>query len=76
MVFVLLIGALIVSITVHEFAHALTAEKLGDDTARMLGRVTLNPLAHLDPVGSLFLLIAGFGWGKPVPFNPEGYWFF
>lgn len=63
-------AALVVSITVHEFAHAFASSKLGDPTARILGRVTLNPLAHLDPLGTLFLLIAGFGWGKPVPFNP------
>jgi Zn-dependent protease len=54
---------------VHEFAHAWTATKLGDDTARLMGRLTLNPLAHLDPVGTLLFLIAGFGWAKPVPVN-------
>lgn len=54
----------------HEFAHAFAAEKLGDDTAKILGRVTLDPRAHLDPVGTLLLLFAGFGWGRPVPFNP------
>jgi Zn-dependent protease len=68
-VFVFLAGALILSITIHEFAHAYSAQKLGDPTAKLLGRVTLNPLAHLDPIGTLFLLIAGFGWGKPVPFD-------
>ena len=68
-VFIFLAGALIVSITIHEFAHALSAQKLGDPTAKLLGRVTLNPLAHLDPLGTVFLLIAGFGWGKPVPFD-------
>lgn len=70
LVFFLVAGALIVSISIHEFAHAKVADLLGDDTARLLGRVTLDPRAHLDPVGSLLLLIAGFGWGKPVPFNP------
>ena len=54
----------------HEFAHAYIADKLGDNTPRLLGRVTLNPLAHLDPLGTLLLIVAGFGWGKPVPFNP------
>lgn len=63
-------GALIISLSIHEFAHAYTADRLGDNTPRLLGRVTLNPLAHLDPVGTLLILFAGFGWGRPVPFNP------
>ncbi len=54
----------------HEFAHAFTASELGDPTSRNQGRLTLNPLSHLDPVGSLMILFAGFGWGKPVPVNP------
>jgi len=62
--------ALIIGITVHEFFHAYSALLLGDPTAKYAGRVTINPLKHLDPVGSLFLLLAGFGWGKPVPINP------
>jgi len=70
LVFLLVVGALIISISIHEFAHAKVADILGDNTARLLGRVTLDPRAHLDPVGSLLLLFAGFGWGKPVPFNP------
>ena len=63
---------LILSITVHEWAHAASANWLGDDTARLLGRNTLNPLAHVDPVGTLLLPILGvpFGWAKPVPINP------
>ena len=61
---------LVIAFTVHEFAHAWTADQLGDDTPRYNGRLTLNPLAHLDPLGSLMLLIAGFGWAKPVPVNP------
>jgi len=69
-VFFLVVGALIVSLSIHEFSHAKVADILGDDTARLLGRVTLDPRAHLDPIGSLLLLVAGFGWGKPVPFNP------
>lgn len=68
--FLFYIIALIVAITIHEFAHAYAAEKLGDPTPRLMGRLTLNPLAHLDPVGTLMLLIARFGWGKPVPFDP------
>ena len=61
---------LAIAFTVHEFAHAWTADRFGDDTPRMNGRLTLNPLAHLDPIGSLLLLVAGFGWAKPVPVNP------
>jgi Zn-dependent protease len=60
---------LIVAFTIHEFAHAWTATQFGDATPRQYGRLTLNPLAHLDPMGSLLLLFAGFGWAKPVPVN-------
>ncbi|EKD96236.1 MAG: hypothetical protein ACD_24C00130G0003 [uncultured bacterium] len=69
LLFILLALALILSITVHEFAHAYVANKLGDPTAKALGRVTLNPLAHMDPIGTLLLVFVGFGWGKPVPFD-------
>lgn len=62
--------ALIISLTVHEFAHALVGKWRGDDTAEQMGRLTLNPLVHLDVAGTLMLLIVGFGWAKPVPFNP------
>lgn len=62
--------ALISAVTVHEFAHALTAVRLGDPTPRLQGRLTLNPLAHLDPLGTLMLLLVRFGWGKPVQFDP------
>ncbi len=61
---------LLISLSVHEFAHAIVAGWLGDDTARRSGRLTLNPLKHLDPLGTSSLLLFGFGWGKPVPFNP------
>ena len=64
------VASLIIAITIHEFAHALAATSLGDPTAKLQGRLTLNPLSHLDPWGTLLLLLAGFGWGKPVPFNP------
>jgi Zn-dependent protease len=64
------IGALLVGITFHEFSHCLTAYLLGDPTARNMGRLTLNPKAHLDPMGALLLLMVGFGWGKPAPVNP------
>lgn len=57
------------ALTVHEFSHALAADALGDDTARKMGRLTLNPLAHLDILGTLLMFIAGFGWAKPVPVN-------
>jgi Zn-dependent protease len=67
--FVIIAVALILSLTVHEFAHAYVADRLGDSTPRRAGRVTLNPLAHLDPFGALLLLIAGFGFAKPVPVN-------
>ncbi|MBI4032612.1 site-2 protease family protein [Candidatus Berkelbacteria bacterium] len=66
-------SALVIGISVHEFAHAFVADKLGDPTARHQGRVTLNPLAHLDPLGSVMLFIAGFGWGRPVPVNPRNF---
>lgn len=68
--FVIVAFLLILAITVHEFSHAFFSDKLGDPTARLAGRLTLNPLAHLDPVGSILLLLAGFGWGKPVPVDP------
>lgn len=61
---------LIIAFTVHEFSHAATANALGDDTPKLAGRLTLNPIAHLDLVGTLMLIFAGFGWAKPVPINP------
>ncbi|HEY62788.1 MAG TPA: site-2 protease family protein [Anaerolineae bacterium] len=61
---------LLTAFSVHEFAHAWTADRFGDNTPRMNGRLTLNPMAHLDPIGSLMLIVAGFGWAKPVPINP------
>lgn len=64
-------SALLLGIAFHEFCHALSASALGDQTARRLGRVSLNPLRHLDPFGTLLLFFAGFGWGKPVPVNPN-----
>jgi len=60
---------LIVALTIHEFAHALTADRLGDDTPRAAGRITLNPLKHLDVFGSLLVLLTGYGWAKPTPIN-------
>jgi Zn-dependent protease len=61
---------LLTAFPVHEFAHAWVADRYGDTTPRANGRLTLNPLAHLDPIGSLMMIIAGFGWAKPVPINP------
>lgn len=65
----LLIPIILFSLSVHESAHAYVAYKLGDETARNFGRITLNPAKHFDPVGFLFLLLFGFGWAKPVPVN-------
>lgn len=61
--------AIALAIGVHEAAHAWTADKLGDSTARLMGRTNINPLVHLDPLGTILFLLAGFGWGKPVPVN-------
>ena len=66
-----MLPGIIIALTVHEYAHARVADDLGDPTARMQGRLTLNPFAHIDIMGLLVLFIAGFGWAKPVPFNPS-----
>ena len=65
--------ALLCAVTIHEAAHAYVALRLGDDTASQSGRLTLNPFAHLDLLGTVFLLLVGFGWGKPVPVNPNNF---
>jgi len=62
--------SLIIAVTLHEFSHAFTADRLGDPTPRSQGRLSLNPLVHLDPLGTLSLFLIGFGWGKPVQFDP------
>ena len=62
---------LLIAFTFHEFTHAWTATKFGDDTPRLFGRLTLNPVSHLDLIGSLMLIFTGFGWAKPVPINPR-----
>ena len=67
------IPGVLIAITFHEFAHGFAAYKLGDNTAKNEGRLSLNPLDHLDPIGTLMLLFAGFGWGKPVHVNPTNY---
>lgn len=65
----LMLPGLVLAITIHEFSHAKMADKLGDPTPEEMGRVTLNPTAHIDPIGMICLLVAGFGWGKPVQIN-------
>lgn len=70
LVFVFSLLSLVVAISIHEFAHAYAADRLGDPTPQLQGRLTLNPLAHLDPIGTLMILFAHFGWGKPVQFDP------
>ncbi|MCI8384191.1 MAG: site-2 protease family protein [Clostridia bacterium] len=74
-IFALLVSVpgVLIAITFHEFAHGYSAYKLGDNTAKNEGRLSLNPLDHLDPIGTLMLLLAGFGWGKPVHVNPTQY---
>ena len=71
--FVISIPGILVAITCHEFAHAFAADKLGDDTPRRQGRLNLNPFTHLDPFGTIMLVFAGFGWGKPVEINPRNF---
>ena len=69
--FILLVVALIGAIGLHEYAHALAADLQGDRMPRAMGRLTPNPIKHLDPIGSLFIVLVGFGWGKPVEFRPQ-----
>ena len=71
--FLFFIIAILLSLTIHEFMHAFIADRLGDSTPRLMGRLTLNPIAHLDLWGAIFLLLAGFGWGKPVIVNPRNF---
>lgn len=70
---ILSIPGILIAITFHEFAHAWMADKLGDDTPRRQGRLNLNPLSHMDPIGAILLITAGFGWGKPVQINPNNF---
>lgn len=69
----LTIPGVLIALTFHEFAHAWAANKLGDDTPRTQGRLNLNPLSHIDPMGFAFLIVAGFGWGKPVQIDPRNF---
>ena len=73
MFFLLAFPGRILAISCHEFAHAWVADRCGDHTARMMGRLTINPMKHLDLVGTLMMLLLGFGWAKPVPVNPRNY---
>lgn len=68
--FLIWVLAVIIALTIHEFSHGLLAYYFGDDTAKQSGRLTLNPLSHIDPLGFVLLLVVGFGWAKPVPVNP------
>jgi len=70
---ILMIPAILIAFTFHEYAHAITADRLGDKTPRFQGRITLNPIAHIDPMGFILILIMGFGWAKPVQTNPSAY---
>lgn len=70
---IILIPALLIAFTFHEYAHAKMADKLGDKTPRFQGRLTLNPASHIDPLGALMILLCGFGWAKPVQTNPHVY---
>ena len=69
----LTIPGVLIALTFHEFAHAYAADKLGDETPRMQGRLNLNPLSHIDPIGFVFLIVAGFGWGKPVQIDSRNF---
>ena len=71
--FALLLAALVLSLTCHEFGHAFVAKRFGDDTAERAGRLTLNPLAHIDPFGLLLVVLVGFGYAKPVPTDPRNF---
>jgi len=70
-VFFLILTALVVSLSFHEYGHAITAYKFGDDTAKQAGRLTINPIAHIDPMGLLMVIFIGFGFAKPVPVDPR-----
>lgn len=67
------IPGLIIALAIHEYAHALVADRLGDPTPRMMGRLTLNPVAHIDPIGLIMLFVARFGWAKPVMIDPSNF---
>lgn len=70
---ILILPAILIGLTVHEFSHAFVADRLGDKTPKFQGRLTLNPFVHIDPIGFLMILLVGFGWAKPVQTNPGAY---
>jgi len=70
---ILMIPAILIAFTFHEYAHAFMADRLGDKTPRFQGRLTLNPIVHIDPIGFILILLVGFGWAKPVQTNPSAY---
>ena len=72
-IFLLAFPGRILALSAHEYAHAWVADRCGDPTARMLGRLTLNPFKHLYPLGAIMMLLVGYGWAKPVPVNPRNY---
>ena len=72
-IFLLAFPGRLLALSAHEFAHAWVADRCGDHTARMMGRLTLNPMKHLDPLGTIMMLLVGYGWAKPVPVNPRNY---
>ena len=71
--FLLAFPGRILALSLHEYAHAWVANRCGDNTAKMLGRLTINPMKHLDPLGTVLMLVVGFGWARPVPVNPRNY---
>ena len=71
LIFAIILVSIIFSLTLHEFGHASSAKLLGDDTAQRMGRLTLNPMAHIDPMGLLLVMLVGFGYARPVPTNPR-----
>jgi len=71
--FLILLVTIVLSLAFHEFGHAWSAKKFGDTTAEKLGRLTLNPIAHIDPIGLLMIIMVGFGWAKPVPTDPRNF---
>ena len=72
-IFLLAFPGRILALSAHEFAHAWVAHRCGDDTAKIMGRMTLNPMKHLDPLGTVLMLVVGFGWARPVPVNPRNF---
>lgn len=69
-IFIAWLAAIVFGITIHEYSHVLAAYLQGDDTGKRMGRLSLNPLVHIEPLGIMLLVVAGFGWGRPAPFNP------